>query len=121
MDNNFNGFIGLPIQNGIQTTCGCQGGNMAIPDNNFNGTNLQRTLSNYLGRRVTCEFCSVCGNTRKTGILNGVGNDYLILTNNNGGCMLCDTENLKFISIRIKTIRRGKKSLFFSAFLYKKA
>ena len=99
MDQNYNGFLGFPVANTVQPSCGCQGGNGMLPENNGNGGNMQRTLANYLGRRITCEFCSGCGTTRKTGTLSSVGQDYLLLTNNGGGCMLCDTDNLKFVTI----------------------
>ena len=99
MDNNVNGFIGFPIQNANTQGCGCQGGNTYIPDNNVGNGNMQRTLANYLGRRVTCEFSNQCGTTRKSGILSGIGNDYILLTNNSGGCMLCHTQDLNFVTI----------------------
>jgi len=99
MDQNFNGFVGFPMQNSVQTTCGCGGGTSITPENITSGGSMQRALTNYLGRRVTCDFCGQGNNTRKTGILSGVGTDYLLLTNNGGGCMLCDTQNLKFVTI----------------------
>ena len=99
--------------NNDNPSCGCMGnnglatGNLSTNhhfgpnDNNDNTTrqNLQRNLTNFLGRRVTCEFCN-CGNTtRKTGVLSCVGNDFITLTGNNGNCLLCDTAGLNFVTV----------------------
>ena len=85
MDNNLNGFISIPVQNGIQTTCGCNNtNNTPIIENAINGGTLQRNLVNYLGRRVTCDFENGGNTCRKTGNLSTVGSYFHTLSNVNG-------------------------------------
>ena len=124
MDNNVNQFMGIPFQNQIGlnasnssigcncngvnaniNNCNCQNGqNISTPvlaSNDFNTTRqeMQRNLMNYIGKQVTCEFCT-CGNTvRKSGVLSCVGNDFITLTGNNGTCLLCNTEGLTFVNV----------------------
>lgn len=70
--------------------------NISCPVND----NLLDVLCNYIGRRCICEFDTNNELESKTGILERIGNDYLILRAlNNNRIMFCKTCNLIFITI----------------------
>ena len=62
--------------------------------------NLLDILCNYIGRRCICEFDTNNELESKTGILEKIGKDYLVLRAlNNNRIMFCNTRNLVFITI----------------------
>ncbi len=77
--------------------------------NSFNITNVglqtqcsrNNLLSQYIGRRCTCEFLIASEVVKKTGLLNSVGIDYIVLTsiNNPDGKLICPLNELKFIRL----------------------
>lgn len=73
--------------------------NVAGVNNCVNET-LRDTLCNCIGRRCTCEFSTDDGLESKSGILERVGDDYLVLRSiNNNRAMYCNITNLMFVTI----------------------
>ncbi len=90
--------------------------NNALPTNTLNNTNndnntqacsngctndgLLDVLCSCIGRRCSCEFDTSDGLETRTGLLERVGNDYILLRSlNNNRLMYCSTCDLMFISI----------------------
>ncbi|MBQ9279953.1 MAG: hypothetical protein IJ215_02765 [Clostridia bacterium] len=58
-------------------------------------------LNNFIGRRCECEFDVGDELVSRTGILEDVGTDFLVLSslNNNSSILLCDTCALRFVRV----------------------
>ena len=72
-------------------------GNTGLSDNNWCSL-----LSNFIGRTCECEFLLGDNLISRTGILNDVGTDFLILAStnrSNSDILLCDTCNLRFVRV----------------------
>lgn len=95
MPNNFNNVLSATNNSILPQSC----------DTDIQGLssdNWCTLLSQFIGRNCECEF--VLGNDliSRTGILNDIGNNYLILTssnNNNSDILLCDTCQLRFVRV----------------------
>lgn len=82
-------------------SCGCNNcNNTGVLGNNTTNNNLQENLRNFIGRRVTLEF-NICGEcSKKTGVLNCVGCNFVTLRGiNNNNCLLADTNGLTFVTV----------------------
>lgn len=79
---------------------GCNNLN-STTDNNCVNENLLDSLCNCVGRKCTCEFATERGIESKNGILDSVGNNFIVLRalNNNNKIMYCNTHNLLFVTI----------------------
>ena len=77
--------------------------NVVFNRNNVNrcpSGNLLNVLCNYLGRRCTLEFNTGRGIETKNGVLEGVGDNYILLRScNNNKVMYCNICNLLFVTI----------------------
>lgn len=96
MSNNFNGVLGTSNNNSILS----QHCNTNIQG--LSSDNWCTLLSNFIGRNCECEFVLGDDLVSRTGILNDVGTDFLILTssnNNNSDVLLCDTCSLRFVRV----------------------
>lgn len=82
-------------------TCGCSTQNLNNNcENNFDNRNLSESLNDCVGRRCICEFDTSDGLESKTGILERIGNNYLILRSlNSNRIIYCNTCNLMFVTI----------------------
>ena len=62
----------------------------------FSRTNF---LNQFIGQRCTCEFYFETDIVKKTGLLDSVGTDFIVLisTNNPGERLICPLDELKFI------------------------
>ena len=68
--------------------------------NQCTNNGLLDILCNCIGRRCSCEFDTSDGLETRTGLLEQVGNDYILLRSlNNNRLMYCSTCDLMFISI----------------------
>ena len=68
--------------------------------NCVNNDSIQKRLCNFLGLKCLCTFVANNNNEieERTGILQEVGNNYIILKScSTGNCILCNTEYLLFI------------------------
>lgn len=73
-----------------------------LMSNTLNSSNLiLDSLCNYVGHKCSCDFQINNTIVTKTGILENIGDNYILLrsTANNSKIMFCDTCNLRFITI----------------------
>ena len=69
-------------------------------NNNCVNENLLDALCNCIGRKCNCEFETCNGLESKCGVLERVGNDYILLRSvNNNRSMYCSVCNLLFVTI----------------------
>lgn len=74
--------------------------NCNVSANNCTNENMLDFLCNCVGRRCTCEFNTNNGLESKSGILERIGEDYLLLRSlNNNRVMYCKTDALMFVTI----------------------
>lgn len=87
-----NNFIPTSQNNNGFNNCGC--------NNNCVNENLLDALCNCIGRKCNCEFETCNGLESKCGVLERVGNDYILLRSvNNNRSMYCSVCNLLFVTI----------------------
>ena len=68
--------------------------------NSYSNENLSELLFNYIGQKCICEFNTGDGLESKTGILEKIGNDFIVLRSlNNSRMMYCYLSNLMFVTI----------------------
>ena len=73
---------------------------IANVENNCLSDKLLEALCSQVGRRCSCEFNTQKGIDSKSGILERVGNDYLVLRSlTNNKLMYCYINHLLFITI----------------------
>lgn len=89
--NNLN--AGVQMQKPVQS--------QAISNQVLTQINKTRLLSQYIGRKCTCEFYLDSDIIKKTGLLESVGTDFIVLTstNNPEERLVCPLDELKFIKI----------------------
>jgi hypothetical protein len=104
---NLNGFSngGLNNTNNISPTDVLSANNViSTSQNNCNNNcvneNLLDALCKCIGRKCNCEFETCNGLESKCGVLERVGNDYILLRSvNNNRSMYCSICNLLFVTI----------------------
>lgn len=98
MNNQFGCYVGNP-----SNLLGVANNNANINNSNASNctnSNLLDSLCNCIGRRCTCEFEINNRLESKCGILESIGNDYLLLRSiNNNRLLYCYTCNLRFVTI----------------------
>lgn len=78
----------------------CNNNQNSNTSNNCVNENLLDALCNCVGRRCTCEFDTSDGLESKSGVLERIGNNFLLLRSvNNNRVMYCSTCNLMFVTI----------------------
>lgn len=89
----------MASNNSTLNNCGCQ--NNPRCGTNLSDDNWCSLLQNYIGRRCSCEFQLANNLVKRTGILNNVGTNFLVLasSNNCSNILLCDTSNLVFVKV----------------------
>ena len=87
-----NNIIPTSQNNNRFNNCGC--------NNNCVNENLLDALCNCIGRKCNCEFETCNGLESKCGVLERVGNDYILLRSvNNNRSMYCSVCNFLFVTI----------------------
>ena len=90
----------LSDNNIIPTSQNSNGFNNCGCNNNCVNENLLDALCNCIGRKCNCEFETCNGLESKCGVLERVGNDYILLRSvNNNRSMYCSVCNLLFVTI----------------------
>lgn len=91
--NNLN--AGVQMQNQLQNQSANSTTNQVIQTTKVN------LLNQFIGRKCTCEFYLDSDIIKKTGLLDSVGTDFIVLTstNNPEERLVCSLAELKFIKI----------------------
>ncbi len=97
--NNYGNYSITDSNNSEFNNCGCQ--NSPRCGTNLSNDNWNCLLQNYIGRRCSCEFQLANNLVKRTGILNNVGTNFLVLasSNNCSNILLCDTSSLVFVKV----------------------